>query len=152
MNNEMERWSVTTVRSLVRIAGITTTSLVALWLAARFFAWEPDGLERGTLLYQLKIPAQAKDWPLWQPTSQVLYDFRNTDGEAHGFTRVHYTASLSVDALQRSLQGQGYVCTEPASHSLVCDLLRGEVCIAQVLAESGDADGRSKLTVLVFVK
>lgn len=133
-----------------RIAGAVVVLVGVVWLAARFFAWEPDDLERGTVLYQLKIPAQVKDWPLWQPTSRVLYDFRNADGEAHGFTRVHYTASLSLDALHRALQGQGYVCTELASHSIVCDLKRRDVDVAQVVARPNGDSARSNVTVSIF--
>lgn len=142
--------SVPIVPSLARIAGITITLLAALWLGARFLMWEPDGLEQGSLLYQLKIPARAKEWPLWHATDNARYDFRHADGEARGYTYVRYTTTLQLGALHSTAQAQGYECTEPRAGELVCDLKHGDVYVAQVTAEPDANDAHSKLTVSVF--
>lgn len=137
--------------SPARIAGITVAGLASLWLGARFLMWEPDGLERGSMLYELKIPADAKAWPLWEPSGAVLYDFRHADGGAHGYTRIRYAAAQSEAALRASLERQGYVCTEPSPRSIVCDLQHGAVTAAQVIAERDQIGEGSNVAVYVFV-
>jgi hypothetical protein len=136
--------------SLARVAGIAIPVLGVLWLTARFLVWEPDGLQRGSLTYELKIPARAKAWPLWQPTGDPLYDFRHADGEARGYTNVHYTTALQLPALRDTAQRQGYVCTEPSPSSVVCDLKQGDVSAAQVTAEPTADHAQTNVSVSIF--
>jgi hypothetical protein len=133
-----------------RVVGAALVVSGALWLIARFLVWEPDGLERGSFIYQLKIPARAKDWPLWQPIGEVTYDFRHGDGEARGYTNMRYCTTLQLDALRDTAEGQGYVCTEASASSIVCALKRGEVVIAQVVAGPNADRARSNVTVSIF--
>lgn len=122
----------------------------ALWLGLRFLVWEPDGLRRGTLLYQLKIPAKAKDLPLWRPTGDVAYAFWLGDGPGRGYTNVRYTTPLQLPALRDTAEREGYVCTEPSPSSIVCDLKHGTVSVAQVTAEPNARQASVNVTVSIF--
>ena len=123
--------------------------LVAIaWAAARYYTWEPIDAPRDSWAYTFKVSRAAKQFRLWSPRTQPLFDVARGAGHERDYNLIRYHSDLSLEQLQTRVQAEGYRCAYYGA-ALVCDRTRGRVLESQVSALR-DAAG-SELTVQVQV-
>jgi hypothetical protein len=86
----------------------------------QYIFWEPSGIERGSLVYQLKIPDIAKNYPTWGELGVPLYDLRIADGEKPRLVRVYYTSALDLPNLISRSKELGFNCLAQEQQQVLC--------------------------------
>jgi hypothetical protein len=95
--------------------------LIACLYAYTLFAfWEPSNVERGSLIYQLKIPTIAKNYPTWDELGVPLYDFRIADGVKPRVVNIHYTSAMYFPSLILLINKLNFDCGKPEGKYAVC--------------------------------
>ncbi|VAW57986.1 hypothetical protein MNBD_GAMMA11-2893 [hydrothermal vent metagenome] len=83
---------------------------VSFFLISKWFFWEPYGVKRNSLVYMLKVPDVAKNFPVWGTDDSLEYDVIMADGLKPSTTIIRYNSSLSQDKLHKILLSKGYSC------------------------------------------
>jgi hypothetical protein len=86
----------------------------------KYIFWEPSGVERGSLIYQLKIPKVVKNYPTWGELGTPLYDLRIADGEKPRMVKVYYTSASDFPSLISQVKKLNFNCTGPAEKHVLC--------------------------------
>jgi len=90
------------------------------FLLLKYAFWEPSGVERDSLIYELKIPKIAKDFPTWEPLQVPLYSFRFADGVKPRAVIMTYTSKLTFTNVFLRFKNENYNCAYSERHSANC--------------------------------
>ena len=96
------------------------TFVTCCYAFLKYVFWEPSGVERGSLIYQLKIPELAKNYPTWGELGTPLYDLRIADGEKPRLVKVHYTSALAFAGLISRVKILNFGCSNPTEKQVLC--------------------------------
>lgn len=121
--------------------------LLGFWLWLRYLMWEPSGIERGSVVYWMKVPRSIRALGLWRAKGPAQYDVRVGDGSAPGYVRIHYRASGGVRPLQDAIVKDGYVCERNGAVELSCERRFDDASYRQVY---GRYDWESDTTIVRF--
>jgi len=83
---------------------------VSFFLSLKWYFWEPSNIKKGSLVYMLKVPDVAKNFPVWGTDESLEYDVRTDDGLKPSTTIIRYDSPLSQDKLHKILLNKGYSC------------------------------------------
>lgn len=83
--------------------------------------WEPSDITRNSLIYWLKVPAAAKDFPVWSITGEALFDVRIADGLKPSFAIVQYSSTSTFEQLITQTKRIGFDCKLFENKDAVCD-------------------------------
>lgn len=98
---------------------IATVLLAFTYLKWSF--WEPSDIKRNSLIYWLKVPNVARDFPVWDITDEATFDVRIADGLKPSFTIVEYSSSNKLDDLITMSKQIGFNCKLFQNKAAVCD-------------------------------
>lgn len=117
---------------------------VVLVLVIKFFLWEPSDIQRGSLVYHLKVPSEAQDFPLWEATSEPKYSISVGGGLEPTVTSFIYDSSITPRDLSTKLIADGYQCEHRSSASILCSHTLG---VSQVQVKAAKTDNGTTLEV-----
>jgi hypothetical protein len=100
--------------------GIALALLVVV-LGIAWSFWEPANIEKDSFVYQLKVPTDAQDFPVWNKVTLPRYDVNIADGEKPSTTILRYESSLPVNALMENAEKLNFTCQKFEDNSAVCD-------------------------------
>src|SRR5262245_37055229 len=140
------------LRAVIRSTVATSSGvlLVALaWASARYYAWEPIDVRRDSWAYTFKVSRAAKQFKLWSPRTQPLFDVARGAGHERNYNLIRYHSDLSLQQLQARVQDEGFRCVYYGTAAVVCDRAKAGVFESQVSAMRAAAG--TELTVQVQV-
>lgn len=103
------------------VVGLGAVFLASLWLAWKFYFWEPKHVGRRSIAFVLKAPTVLRNHPAWQATTEPRFSFRSADGLKPSVASIGYESKLSTAAIKRRLQKLGFECEAgSASDTQLC--------------------------------
>jgi len=121
--------------------------LILLTAYLKWVFWEPSDITQGSLTYWLKVPAVAKQFPVWGANSEVLYDVRIADGVKPSFAIINYSSSNTLDQLMSNTKSLGFDCKVFENKDAVCDKNTGDGKSQQI--NITDTSSNRKVNVLL---
>jgi len=122
---------------------------ISFFLSLKWYLWEPDNIKKGSLVYMLKVPDIAKNYPLWEADDSLEYDVNAADGLKPRTTVIRYNSLLSQDALHKILLDKGYSCKRYGrDETLSCRKEQGKGAEYQLQIEK--IEKRSLIRVIIL--
>jgi len=132
---------------------ITSVALIALVFAITVLVmmwsfWEPVNLEKDSLVYKLKVPQDAKQFPVWSQVTLPRYDISIADGEKPSATKMWYDSSLPLNSLINKAEETGFKCQQFETNAAICDKEIGEGRSQQLIFQKVEGDKYSNVKAL----
>jgi len=83
---------------------------VSFFLSLKWYFWEPGNIKKESLVYMLKVPEVAKNFPIWGADGSLEYDVNTADGLKPSATIIRYNSVLTFDVLKQRVLDEGYSC------------------------------------------
>jgi len=95
---------------------------VSFFLSLKWYFWEPSNIKKGSLVYMLKVPDAAKNFPVWGTDESPEYDVRTDDGLKPSAVIIRYNSTLTFEVLKQRVLDEGYRCENYGSDtSVLCE-------------------------------
>jgi hypothetical protein len=95
--------------------------IVVIFLSLKWVFWEPSDIQRNSLIYYLKVPKYAKEFPLWGTMNTPVYDVGHADGEKKSVTIIYYISSLNQQNLLEMAKNLAFKCRHLVKGKVVCN-------------------------------
>jgi hypothetical protein len=130
-----------------RIIYLIIVVLIPLTAYLKWVFWEPSDITQNSFTYWLKVPAVAKQFPIWSANSEVLYDVRIADGVKPSFAIINYSSSNTLNQLMSNTKSLGFDCKVFENKDAVCDKNTNDEKSQQI--NITDTGGNRKVNVLL---
>lgn len=124
-----------------------TVAFLSVYLLAKWVFWEPSDAQKGSLAYTLKVPSEAKNFPIWNAIKFPKFDVNITDGEKPSATVLHYDSSLRLNELKELATKLDFSCKQYERNAVLCDKTIDEDRTQQVIFQVNNNE-QSQVEVL----
>ena len=130
----------------VFIALFTLVAVIFISVAMWSF-WEPSDIQKGSLIYRLKVTVDAQTFPVWNQVSVPKYDVNIADGEKPSATILRYDSSLMLSALLDKARIANFSCQQIEPNAAICDKDIGDGRSQQLLFQKDSDEKYSHIKV-----
>ena len=130
------------------LISIVTIAFVSVFLLAVWSFWEPSGIKKGSIAYTLKVPSDAKTFPLWGVINVPEFDVNVADGEKPSATVLHYNSSLQLKGLTDLAAKLGFGCKRYETTAVLCDKKIDDRRAQQIIFQKNTESEPSQVRVL----